>query len=202
MVIYYAYNCTNTAPPIYKTLLSKLSFLFMVLPCVTLWCIWKSFKIFFTWTSSRLVFLSPCLVNIYVMWIIVGRKLLQDFVADIQKVSLASGLVKISAIYTFVPTYSSFLFFSVACSHRKWYLIRMCFILECITRFLDILMALVLSQSIETISSHFNCISCKVFFIQRTRVQQVVVAIYFSSVVDKDTNDFLFLNHDTKNSPK
>ena len=51
------------------------------------------------------------------------------------KASRGSGFVKISATCSFVPTYSTLMFFSATCSCRKWYLIGMCFILECITRF-------------------------------------------------------------------
>ena len=36
---------------------------------------------------------------------------------------------------SFVPTYSILMFFSATYSSRKWYLIGMCFVLECITGF-------------------------------------------------------------------
>lgn len=86
-------------------------------------------------------------------------------------------------ICSFFPMYSTLMFFSTIYSLTKWYLIRMCLIFECITRFLEILMTLVLSQKIGRGSSNFTWRSCKVCFIQRTWVQQVVVATYFISAM-------------------
>ena len=63
------------------------------------------------------------------------------------KVSLGRGLVKIYAICFFVPMYSNLVFFSVTYSRRKWILIWICFVLEFITRFLQMFIELVLSQS-------------------------------------------------------
>jgi hypothetical protein len=91
------------------------------------------------------------------------------------------------AFYSFVPMNSNLIFFCVTRSRRKWNLIGTCLVLECITGFLEMFIALVLSHSIRIGSSYFTCMSCRVFFIQRIRVQHVVVAIYFASVVDKDT---------------
>ena len=68
-----------------------------------------------------------------------------------------------------------------------------CFVLECITGFLDMFIALVLSQSIGMGSSYFTWISSNICFIQMTCVQHVVAAIYSSSVVDKDTKDCFLL---------
>ncbi len=118
------------------------------------------------------------------------------------KASRGSGFVKMYATCFFVPTYSNQMFFSATCSHRKWYLIGMCLVLECINGFFEILMALVLSQYIGMGSSYSTYISVKVCFIQRTYVQHVAAAIYSASVVDRDINDCFLLSHDTKHSPK
>jgi len=76
------------------------------------------------------------------------------------------------------------------------------FILECITRFFEILMALVLSQYIGMGSSYSTCILVRACFIQRTCVQHVVAAVYSALTVDKDIDDCFCLSHDTKHSPK
>ena len=93
-----------------------------------------------------------------------------NFSRRYSKVSLGRGLVKMFAVCSFVPIYSNLIFFYVTCSWRKWNLIGICLVLECITRFLEILMALVLWHRIEIISSHVTCISWSVFFIQRIQV--------------------------------
>jgi hypothetical protein len=85
---------------------------------------------------------------------------------------------------------------------RKLNLIEMCFILDCITRFFEILMALVLSQNIIMGSSYSTCISFKVCFIHSTLVQHVVAAIYSASGVDKDIEYRFLLNQYTTHSPK
>ena len=118
------------------------------------------------------------------------------------KLSLERGLVKMSSIYSFVLGSSNLMFFSMTCSLRKWNLIGICFVLECITGFLEVLIALVLSQGIGMGSSYFTCMSSKVCFIQRTWVQHATAAMYFSSIVYKDTDGFFLLNQDTKQSPK
>jgi hypothetical protein len=56
--------------------------------------------------------------------------------------SLGRGLVKIYAICSFVPMYSNLIFFYGNHSRRKWKLIKICLVLECITGFLDIIIAL------------------------------------------------------------
>ena len=93
------------------------------------------------------------------------------------KASCGSGFVKMSTTFSFVPTYSTLMLFSATYSHTKWYLIGMCLVVECITGFFEILMALVLSQYIGMGSSYSTCISIKVCFIHRTCVQHVFVAI-------------------------
>ena len=88
-----------------------------------------------------------------------------NFCLRYSKVSLGRGLVKMSTICSFVSTYSSLMFFSLTCSLRKWNLMGMCFVLQCITGFLDMFIALVLSQSIGVGSSYFTCMSSNVFLI-------------------------------------
>ena len=63
------------------------------------------------------------------------------------------GLVNISAIWQCVLTYSSLIVLFKTCSLRKWNLIGICFVFECRTGFLEMLMALVLWQKIG-IGSH------------------------------------------------
>ena len=95
-----------------------------------------------------------------------------DSLAKILKFFHGSGFVKMSATCSFVPTYSTLMFFSATCSYRKWYLIGMCFVLECITGFFEILIALALSQYIGMGSSYSTYIYVKVCFIHRTCVQR------------------------------
>ena len=78
----------------------------------------------------------------------------------------------------------------------------MFFVLECITGFLDMFIALVLSQNIGMGSSYFTCMSSNVCFIQITCVQHVATAIYSTSIVDRDTEDYFLLDQDIKQSPK
>ena len=76
-----------------------------------------------------------------------GEWITPNFYLRYSKASLGRGLVKMYAIYSFVSTYSNMIFFSVTCSLRKWNLMGMCLVLECITRFLDMFITLVLSQN-------------------------------------------------------
>lgn len=78
----------------------------------------------------------------------------------------------------------------------------MCFVLECITRFLDMFIALVLSQNIRMGSSYFTWMSSNFCLIQIAYVQHVAAAIYFASVVDKDTEDCFLLDQATRQLPK
>ena len=114
------------------------------------------------------------------------------------KVSLARGLVKMSAICSFVPTYSNLMFFSMTYSLRKWNLIGICFVSECITRFLEMFIAPVFSQSIGMGSSYFTCMYSNVCFIQRTWVQHAAAAMYSALAVDNDTEGCFLLDQDTK----
>ena len=73
-----------------------------------------------------------------------------SFCLRYSKVSLGSGFVRISATCSLEGTYSNLTFCSSTCSRRKWYLIGMCLVFECMTGFFEMLIALVLSHKIET----------------------------------------------------
>ena len=94
-----------------------------------------------------------------------GEGITPNFCLRYSNVSLGRGLVKMSTICSFVSTYSSLMFFSVTYSLRKWNLMGMCFVLECITRFLDMFITLVLSHNIGIGSSYFTCVSSNVCLI-------------------------------------
>ena len=125
-----------------------------------------------------------------------------NFSLRYSKVYLGRGLVKMYATCSFSLIYSNLIIFYVTCSQRKWNLIGMCLVLECITGFLEILMALVLSHKIGISSLHVMFMSCRVFFIQRIWVQQAAAAIYSTYAVNKDTKDCFLLDQDTKKPPK
>lgn len=81
-----------------------------------------------------------------------------------------------------------------------------CFVLECITGFFDILIVSVLSQRIVMGSSNFTLISFKVCSIHNNCVQHEAKVVYFASTMDNETNYCFLLCHDTnlllrKNSP-
>ena len=135
-------------------------------------------------------------------WIQLGDSMTPNFSLRYSKVSLGRGLVKMYATCSFVPIYSNLILFYVTCSRRKWNLIGMCLVLECITGILEILMALILSHRIGIGSLHVMCMSCRVCFTQRIWVQQVVAAIYSASVVCKDTEDCFLLDQDTRQLPR
>ena len=78
----------------------------------------------------------------------------------------------------------------------------MCFVLEGITGFLDMFITLVLSWNIGMGSSYFTCMSSNVCLVQMTCVQHAATAIYYASVVDKDTEGCFLLDQDTRQSPK
>ena len=94
-----------------------------------------------------------------------GEGITPNFCLRYSNVSLGRGLVKMSTICSFVSTYSSLMCFFVTCSLRKWKLMGMCFVLKCITGFLDIFIELVLSQNIGMGSSYFTWMSSDVCFI-------------------------------------
>ena len=70
----------------------------------------------------------------------------------------------------------------------------MCLVLECMTGFLDMFIALVLSQSIGMGLSYFTWMSSNVCFIQITCVQHAAATIYYAFVVDRDTKDCFLLD--------
>lgn len=62
--------------------------------------------------------------------------------------SLSSGLVNISASFSLVATYSSLKILVATHSLKKWNLIGICLVFECMTGILEMLMAFVLSYVI------------------------------------------------------
>lgn len=93
-------------------------------------------------------------------------------------------------------------YFSTIFSIRKWCWIDMCLVFECITKFFEMFITIVLSHVIGIGSSNTTLISFNVCFICITWVQQDVVAIYSTSNVDKDTESSFLLNQKTNLSPK
>ena len=81
------------------------------------------------------------------------------------KVSLGRGLVNISTICSFFLMYSNLMLFSMTYSCIRWNLIGIFFVFYYITGFLDMFIALVLSQSIGMVSSYFTYLSCNICFI-------------------------------------
>jgi hypothetical protein len=102
----------------------------------------------------------------------------------------------------FYPSLLQFDIFYVTYSRRKWILIGTCLFLELISRFLDMLIALVFSWSIKISLTYLTCVSCRVLFIQMLSSQHSTTVIHFSYVVDKYIEDYFFLNQYTKKSPK
>jgi len=76
------------------------------------------------------------------------------------------------------------------------------FVFECITIFLEILIALVLSHSIEIGKLYSTLVYFNAFFIQRICVKNDVAKMYYASVVDKDIEYCFFLSQYTKQFPK
>jgi hypothetical protein len=72
-----------------------------------------------------------------------------NFCMIYSNVSLGRVFVKISTICLCVPIYSSLTFCYVACSLKKWYLIGMCFVFECISRFFEMFIEMVSSHIID-----------------------------------------------------
>jgi hypothetical protein len=75
-----------------------------------------------------------------------GEEITPNFCRRYSKVSLGRGFVNMSTICSSVPMYTNLILFSMTYSHRKWNLIGKCLVLECITGFLEIFIALVLSK--------------------------------------------------------
>jgi hypothetical protein len=139
----YTYDLSLCFPTSSHTLLlwnqwKGINFLGDTPPICKLWIILLNFS---------LPSVSSCKSMIYIK--IIQNFLIPSFYRRYSKVSLGRGLVKMYAIFYFVPMYSKLIFFSVTCSRRKWYLSGMCFVLECITGFFEILIVLVWSQNIR-----------------------------------------------------
>src|ERR1044072_1195550 len=76
-----------------------------------------------------------------------------------------------------------------------------CLVLLCRTGFLEILMALMLSQN-KVMTSCMTLYSSSICFIQKSWVQLLPAAMYSASVVDKDTQFCFLLNHETRLFPR
>ena len=87
------------------------------------------------------------------------------------------------------------------CSWRKLYFIGICLVLECITRFFERLMVLLLSQRIVIGCLVSMLTSFKASFIHRICVQQSTTNIYSASPIERDIYDYFFLIQDTRQSP-
>ena len=124
-----------------------------------------------------------------------------SFCLRYSKVSLGNGLVSISTTCSLEGTYSNLTFCSSTCSRRKWYLIGMCLVFECMTGFFEMLIALVLSHKMEIGGVQEIWKSCKVCIIQRSWVQQDAAATYSASAVDKAIELYFLLNQDTSLEP-
>ena len=81
------------------------------------------------------------------------------------------------------------------------YIISICLVLERCTRFFYILIALVLSHLIGTYSKD-NSKSLSVCFIQRICAQHTPTAMYLTSTVDKATEFYFLLWHETSECPR
>ena len=84
---------------------------------------------------------------------------------------------------------------------RKWCLISMCLVLECMTRFLVRLVALVLSH-FKWMWSRFTQKSSSCCFIKRLWAQQLPTAIYYAFAVESATQACFLQFQDTSELPK
>jgi hypothetical protein len=101
---------------------------------------------------------------------------------SLQNLFSSSGLVKISASWSLVPTFSIEMFLFYWWSLMKWWWTSMCFVLACWTGSLVSFTTLSLSHSNDT------CLNLilkpfKVAFIQRIYAQQLPAAMYSATVV-------------------
>ena len=124
-----------------------------------------------------------------------------SFCLRYSKVSLGKGLVSISATCSLEGTYSNLTFCSSTCSLIKWYLIGICLAFECMTRFFEMLIALVLSHKMEIDGVQVIWKSYNVCIIQRSWVQQDAAATYSASAVDNTIELCFLLNQDTNLEP-
>ena len=86
-------------------------------------------------------------------------------------------------------------------SLRKWCLISICLVLECMTGFLDRLIALVLSH-FKRMWSRITPKFSRCCFIQRLWAQQLSTAIYSTFAVDSATQASFLQFQDTREPPK
>jgi hypothetical protein len=117
------------------------------------------------------------------------------------KVAWSRGLVKISASWSCVGTWTKVIFPFSTLSLKKWYLTSMCLVFEWSTGFFATLMALVLSHWSGT-WVYSTPKSLMVYVIQRSREQQLAAATYPASVVDWATLNCLREDQDTTEYPK
>jgi hypothetical protein len=98
-------------------------------------------------------------------------------------VDWSKGFVRISMSYFSVGTWVRSMFPFSTLSLKKWYLTSICLVLECSTRFLATLMALMLSHMRGT-WVHSSPKSLSVYVIQSSWEKQLEATIYSAFVVD------------------
>ena len=113
----------------------------------------------------------------------------------------SSGLVNMFAFWLSVLINSRHIIFSSTKSLMKWYRISICFDFECWTGFFDKFMALVLSQNTHIVSWVIPQ-SCKSFLIHNSCAQQLPAAIYSTLAVERETEFWFLLIHETKLFPR
>ena len=119
-------------------------------------------------SRKTMVLCYPRLMHSCIFCFDVGKGINPSIPCKYSKVSLGRGLVKISAIFSLVITYSNLIYFSTTFSLNMWYLIEMCLVLEWNIGFLDIFIVLVLPQCKTTSSLNSILISFSICFVQTT----------------------------------
>ena len=147
--------------------------------------------LYYTWL------MHPC-----IFYYDVGRGITPSIPHKYSKVSLGRGLVKISAIFSLVLTYSNLISFSTTFYLNMWYLIEMCLVFICNTRILCIFTMHVLSQSMTKVSLISIIISFNICFIQTNWLQFFVAATYFASTILCEVQSYFFLSQETNLSPR
>lgn len=84
----------------------------------------------------HLVMFSPFNINSKGILYLDVRDITPIFWWRYSNASWGRDFVKISTMCFLMLKYSILMFFSTTCSQRKWYLIGICFVFECMTRFL------------------------------------------------------------------
>ena len=144
----------------------------------------------------------PRLIHFCIFYSDVGRGITLSIPHKYSKISLGRGLVNIYAIYSLVLTYSIFISFSTTFSLNMWYLIEMCLVFECNTRFLDIFNVLVLLQCITIGSLISILISFNIYFIQISWLKLFTAATYSNSAILWDVQSYFLLNQETNLPPR